>query len=74
MIYENCYDAIRDANAAGMTAVGWLQGHGWLLYDPRKGPPENVRPEFWCVRSGLLPIPLSEEGRQIFKEMLTSQK
>ena len=69
--YTNAHDAIRDATGTGKSCVGWdPKINRWVVYDPRRGAPEGVRPEFLCLRNGLLPVPLSEEGREIIRQLL----
>lgn len=71
IIYPNCHDAIRNANAIGLQVVGYRMPDGWLIYDPTEGCPEKVEPELLCIGGGKLPIPLSDEGVTILSQMVT---
>jgi hypothetical protein len=70
--YPDCHDAIRDANAASNHCVGWDQEHcKWVVYNPLDGRPSvHIIPEFFCVRSGSLPIALTNEAVRILRQML----
>lgn len=71
MEYKNCRDAIRDANAKGNTAIGWSEEKSaWVLYDPKDGAPDGVVPDLLCIKSGTIPIGLSEYGKVIVRQML----
>lgn len=75
MFYADCYVAIRDGNAKGNTCIGWHETEkGWVLYDPTKGAPEGVKPEFLCVKSGCVPLPLSDDAWTIFRQMSNGRK
>lgn len=66
VLYMDCHAAIRDANAQRNTGIGWdASQKAWILYDPTKGAPAGVEPEMLCIKSGMLPIPLSESGKVI---------
>jgi len=74
MEYYKVEDAIRDANYEAntsiMASIGWNQEISrWVVYNPQKGAPKNTTPEFLCVGSGHLPLPLSTEAIQIFDEL-----
>ena len=63
--WNDARDAIKDANSiASMTglarAVGYIQGEGWIHYNPVDGAPDGTRPEFLCFALGQMPMPLNE--------------
>lgn len=69
--YADAHHAIRDANALNQPAgVAYHQGEGWRVYPLTNGCPEGGVPEFLCFGSGTLPLPLSEPGRQIIRQLL----
>jgi hypothetical protein len=73
MTYQNAFDAIREANFLGSYGVAWRNG-GWFLYNPTDGCPPDATPEFFCFRSGIVPLPLTEAAVQIVFELLGGAK
>ncbi len=70
-LYANAHEAIREGNARGPACVGWsATARGWQVYDPSKGCPEGLEPELLCLRSGRLPLPLSETGTAIVQGLV----
>jgi hypothetical protein len=70
-LYEDAFAAIRDANAEGMSVVGWKQDASrWTIYKATERSPDGVSPDLYCHKSGMLPIPTSEAGEKIMSELL----
>lgn len=72
--YKDIKKAINAGNfvSAGeaIACIGWNQKKAaWIIYPTMAGCPKELRPEFLCIGSGILPLPLSDEGRQIFEEL-----
>ncbi len=72
MAYKNCFDAMSEATARGKTCVGYDKPNGWILYSPIQGCSKNIEPEFLCLGTGILPIPLSDSGFTILKQWFNS--
>ena len=75
MRYANCFDAIREANFLGSYGIAWECGTDgnpgeWFLYNPTDGCPKGATPEFFCFRSGVMPMPLSEPAIAILGELM----
>ena len=70
-LYANAHEAIREGNARAPACVGWsATAKGWQVYDPGKGCPDGLEPELLCVRSGSLPVPLSDAGTAIVQGLI----
>jgi len=72
--YKNIKPAINMGNymsmGRGLCCIGWNQKtSSWVIYTTTGGAPTGVKPEFFCVGSGILPVPLSSEAAQIFNEL-----
>jgi hypothetical protein len=68
-IFLDATDAIKHALADGQRCVGYKQGAGWIIYDPTNVP-AGIVPEFFCIRSGTLPIPLSETATEVLESII----
>jgi hypothetical protein len=68
--FTNARHAITHATALGYMCVGWQQNRSvWVIYHAAMGAPAGVQPEMLCLRTGLLPIPLSIEGELIVSRL-----
>ncbi len=69
VIHTDATTAIREASAAGPAVVAWVpvgraRQTGWVVYRPA-APIDGVEPELLCLKTGALPIPLSENGLEV---------
>jgi hypothetical protein len=68
--YIDCHHAITAANALEWTCIAWRAvDQVWVIYDPRDGARPGDTPELFCIRDGMLPIALSEEGATIIAQL-----
>lgn len=75
MIYRNAHHAIRDANAEAPRCIGWnAAAVGWELYSATTGCPRHLTPELLCIAPGKIPLPLSEEGSMILREIVPASE
>lgn len=70
MIYNNAAKAINAGNIRAPVVIGWRPG-GWFLYDPCN-PPSDVTPEFLCLGTGIMPVPLSEDALDVLNSVIRS--
>lgn len=69
-VYDNCHDAIRHANGFNRpVGLAYRQGEGWFVYEIKDGTAD--KPEFLCLGQGKFPIPISEAGRVILRQMMS---
>jgi hypothetical protein len=63
--FDNAKNAIRAAFARAPMVVAWVPNlSSWTIYHP-SNPIPNAEPEILCLRTGLFPIPLSEDGADV---------
>jgi hypothetical protein len=78
IIYADVHVAISWGNDKATLSrpigIAYLKGAGWRHYDFRDGCPKGWEPEFICFASGRLPLPLSDAGKTIIRQMLERAK
>ena len=72
--YTDVAEAIREANGLKYHVVGWVQEqNGWTVYDPTKDwTLLGVDPEFLCLQSGTLPLPLNKTAFDVLASVIAS--
>jgi hypothetical protein len=71
MIHQDARHAIQEGQAKAPSVIGYRQGRGWLVYCPTQPPPDCI-PEILCIRLGVIPIPLTDEGVQVLTSALNT--
>lgn len=70
--FNNAKHAIQHACAIGPAVVAWIQTDScWTIYDP-SSPVDGAVPEMLCIGNGVLPVPLSDIGREVLISVLSS--
>lgn len=76
-IFQNAHEAIRAGQACAPCGIAYDKGFrerpaGWYVYDLKQGIEDitGATPEFVCIRSGRLPIALSDEGAAILSQLV----
>lgn len=71
-IFASAHDAIRAGQACAPSGVAYRQGTGWFVYDLAQGINDvpGAVPEFVCVKSGRLPVALTDEGETILRQLM----
>lgn len=62
--FQNAYEAIRMGQQVAPCGIAYAKG-GWFLYDLKDGISMAARPEFLCIRLGVMPIPLNDYARDL---------
>lgn len=68
-IHTNAFNAIREGQAHAPCGIAYVKGNGWQVYSLRDGVGADMTPEFICVAPGSLPVPLTDDGWQILREL-----
>lgn len=68
--YQDAKLAINAAAAQAPSCIGYHRPHGWIIYKAQDGCPPDVEPEFFLVKQGFHPIPLTNDAWDVWISIL----